>query len=181
MEVREKLSEEKTAVLASVKPEFLDMMDAQFSEMFNTILEKAESDPEFEAKVLQEHKTFQRCMKYCISKAMGVREPTEREKDLARRQVAPIVTPVSSDITFQWIWEYYDADDKEEFEKEQAQIEKWDKARDKKAAKPATKPAAKTTAKPAAGAPAEPAAKPEPKPVKKKKGELEGQLSLFAM
>lgn len=64
------------------------------------------------------HKSMKRCMKFCADKAMGLREPSDQEKAAARNNNIPIMTPVGSDMLFEWIKEYYDKDDKAEVEKD---------------------------------------------------------------
>ena len=73
---------------------------------------------------------------------MGLRNPSEQEKEAARNG-SPIVTPVSSDLLFTWIYEYYDLDDKAEVEKEKskpkASAPNWPAKDTKKKDKPAPK------------------------------------------
>lgn len=105
-------------MLESVNDSYRDMMRAQFDCIFEELEERCEKSSEYAARVLLPHKSFARCMKYAMKKIMEIRTPTEKEKELARKQEAPIVTPVSSDVLFEWIDEYYELDDKEAYEKE---------------------------------------------------------------
>ena len=118
MTVKEKLKQEEEKLLESVNNSYRDMMRAQFDCIFEELEERCEKSPEYAARVLLSHKSFARCMKYAMKKIMEIRTPTEKEKELARKQEAPIVTPVSSDVLFEWIDEYYELDDKEAYEKE---------------------------------------------------------------
>lgn len=168
----EKLKAEEEAVLASIDAKYKDVAKAQFGMVFDELIKKANENGEFNSKVLLEHKSFARCMKYCGNKAMGLRNPSEQEKEAARNG-SPIVTPVSSDLLFAWIYEYYDLDDKAEVEKEKskpkASTPNWPAKDTKKKDKPAPK-----TQK------VEPKQEEKAKPVKGKK-DMEGQFSLFDM
>lgn len=114
----EKLLAEEDEMIASVKPEFKKVMQAQMDLIFKELICWTKQDSEFEKKVLLCHKSMKRCMKFCAEKARNLREPSDQEKTAARDNNIPIMTPVGSDMLFEWIKEYYDKDDKEEFEKE---------------------------------------------------------------
>lgn len=167
---KEKLEYEENQILESANPKYRDVIKQQFDMVFNVLLKKVDDDSEFEKKILLNHKSFSRCMKYAAEKAMGMRQPSEQEKAAARNGTAPIVTPVSSDMLFQWIDEYYDLDDKEQVEKEQKAAKKKE-AMSKSASKPKKQagPNAKT--------------KVEEKTSTAKKGQkaLEGQIDIFSM
>ena len=100
MTVKEKLKQEEEKLLESVNNSYRDMMRAQFDCIFEELEERCEKSPEYAARVLLSHKSFARCMKYAMKKIMEIRTPTEKEKELARKQEAPIVTPVSSDVLY---------------------------------------------------------------------------------
>ena len=110
MTVKEKLKQEEEKLLESVNDSYRDMMRAQFDCIFEELEERCEKSPEYAARVLLPHKSFARCMKYAMKKIMEIRTPTEKEKELARKQEAQIVTPVSADVLFEWIDEYYELD-----------------------------------------------------------------------
>lgn len=114
----DKLRKEEDKMLESVRPEYREVMKAQMDLLFSQLIGLAEKDAEFEKKVLLSHKSMERCMKYCSEKAMGLREPSDQEKDAARRNHVPIVTPVGEKLVLSWIMEYYKMDDKKEAEKE---------------------------------------------------------------
>ncbi|WP_277934751.1 Cas9 inhibitor AcrIIA9 family protein [Parablautia intestinalis] len=114
----EKLIAEEDEMIASVKPEFKKIMQAQMDLIFKELISWTKQDPEFEKRVLLNYKSMKRCMKFCADKAMGLREPPAQEKAAARNNNIPIMTPVGSDMLFEWIKEYYDKDDKAEVEKE---------------------------------------------------------------
>ena len=120
----EKLLAEESEMLSSVKPEFQQVMRNQLDLIFSELISWTKQDPEFDKKVLLNHKSMKRCMKFCADKAMGLREPSEQEKADARNRNAPIMTPVRSDMLFEWIKEYYDKDDKAEIEKEEKRKQK---------------------------------------------------------
>lgn len=114
----EKLKAEQELILYSVKKQYKDLAKAQFGVIFDELIKKANEDEKFNAKVLQVHKSFTRCMKYCGNKAIGLRNLSDHEKEAVKKGV-PIVTPVSSDLLSAWIYEYYDLDDKTDIEEEQ--------------------------------------------------------------
>lgn len=114
----EKLIVEEDEMIASVKPEFKKMMRVQLDLIFKELIGWTKQDSEFDKKVLLEHKSMKRCMKFCADKAMELREPSDQEKAAARNNI-PIMTPVGSDMLFGWIKEYYNKDDKAEVEKEE--------------------------------------------------------------
>lgn len=128
----EKLIAEEDEMIASVKPEFKKIMQAQMDLIFKELISWTKQDPEFEKKVLLNYKSMKRCMKFCADKAMGLREPSEQEKAAARNNNIPIMTPVGSDMLFEWIKEYYDKDDKAEVEKEKKEAAVQKKYADKK-------------------------------------------------
>lgn len=170
----EKLKAEEEQILSSVESKYKEVAKAQFGMVFEELIKKTKEDEGFESKVLLPHKSFSRCMKYCGNKAMGLRNPSDQEKENARNGT-PIVTPVSSDLLFVWIYEYYDLDDK-------AEVEAETKKKKSNAAKP-NWPAKDTKKKENK----EPKTKKDnsiqeekPKPAKGKK-DMEGQFSLFDM
>lgn len=128
----EKLIAEEDEMIASIKPEFKNVMRAQMDLLFKELISWTKQDPEFEKKVLLNHKSMKRCMKYCADKAMGLRAPSDQEKAAARYNNIPIVTPVRSDMLLEWIKEYYDRDDKAEAEKEKKAAAVYKKSADKK-------------------------------------------------
>ena len=86
MTVKEKLKQEEEKLLESVNDSYRDMMRAQFDCIFEELEERCEKSPEYAARVLLPHKSFTRCMKYAMKKIMEIRTPTEKEKELARKQ-----------------------------------------------------------------------------------------------
>ncbi len=173
----EKLIEEEDEMIASVKPEFRKIMQAQMDLIFKELISWTRQNPEFEKKVLLNHKSMKRCMKFCADKAMGLREPSDQEKADARNKNIPIMTPVGSDMLFEWIKEYYDKDDKAEVEKEEKVATAQKKSADKKKAVGKKKAALKETV----------SKKQEKKPVEKKAAGspkkqdkfVNGQISMF--
>lgn len=177
----EKLIAEEDEMIASVKPEFKKIMQAQMDLIFKELISWTKQDPEFEKKVLLNHKSMKRCMKFCADKAMGLREPSDQEKAAARNNNIPIMTPVGSDMLFEWIKEYYDKDDKAEVEKEKKAATAQKKSADQKKAVGKKKAAFKETV----------SKKQEKKPVEKKEDTkaagspkkqdkfVNGQISMF--
>lgn len=177
MTVKEKLKQEEEKLLESVNDSYRDMMKAQFACIFEELEERCEKSPEYAARVLLPHKSFTRCMKYAMKKIMEIRTPTEKEKELARKQEAPIVTPVSADVLFEWIDEYYELDDKEAYEKE---MQKQEAAQTSKKKKRTVKKPAKPLLDGLLGKEGGDAPDLKPSKVKKsRRKELDGQLSLF--
>lgn len=177
----EKLIAEEDEMIASIKPEFKKMMRAQMDLLFKELISWTKQDPEFEKKVLLNHKSMKRCMKFCTDKAMGLREPSDQEKAAARNNNIPIATPVGSNMLFEWIKEYYDKDDKAEVEKERKGATAQKKSADKKKTVGKKKAAPKETV----------SKKQEKKPVEKKEDtkaagspkkqdkSVNGQISMF--
>ncbi len=177
----EKLIAEEDEMIASVKPEFKKIMQAQMDLIFKELISWTKQDLEFEKKVLLNHKSMKRCMKFCADKAMGLREPSDQEKAAARNNNIPIMTPVGSDMLFEWIKEYYDKDDKAEVEKEKKAATAQKKSADKKKAVEKKKAARKEAV----------SKKQEKKPVEKKEDTkavgspkkqdkfVNGQISMF--
>ena len=174
-------SGEEDEMIASIKPEFKNVMRAQMDLLFKELISWTKQDPEFEKKVLLNHKSIKRCMKYCADKAMGLRAPSDQEKAAARYNNIPIVTPVRSDMLLEWIKEYYDKDDKAEAEKEKKADTACRKSADKKKPVEKKKAALKETA----------LTRQEKKPAEKKEGTkaagspkkqdkfVDGQISMF--
>lgn len=177
-----KLLAEENEMLDSVKPEFKKAMQRQLDLIFQELISWTKQDSEFEKKVLLAHKSIKRCMKFCADKAMGLREPTDQEKTNARQNNVPIMTPVGSDMLFEWIKEYYDADDKAEAEKEKKAAADKKKSVNKKKAEP-KKTVEKEAQKKKAAEKKEATKKEDvPKVVKvskKQEKDLSGQMSMF--
>lgn len=160
---KEKLEFEEQQMLDSTDNKYKDAVKEQFDMIFSQLIKKCEEDSDFNNKVLLEHKSFFRCMKYAASKAMEMRNPTEEEKTAARNGT-PIVTPVTSNMLFLWIDEYYDLNDKDEVEKEKK----------KEKNKPQTVKTAKSVV---------PKKEDNTKHKKgsKNKNDMDGQMDLFSM
>lgn len=177
-----RLLAEENEMLHSVKPEFKKVMQKQLDLIFQELIIWTKQDPEFEKKVLLAHKSIKHCMKFCADKAMGLREPTDQEKTNARQNNVPIMTPVGSEMLFEWIKEYYDADDKAEAEKEKKAAADKKKAVNKKKAEP-KKTVEKEEQKKKAAEKKETTKKEDvPKVVKvskKQEKDLSGQMSMF--
>ncbi len=116
---------------------------------------KCEADPKYNALVIQEHKTWERCDRFMQEKA---------EKMMVAGRPGVMV---DDSVAYQWMDEYYQADDLEEAK---AAEEKQKKEKAEKAAQ-AKKAPARTTPAPE---------KKESKP-KKNNGDIEGQLDMFSM
>lgn len=165
----DKLKDEENQMLQSVRPEHREVMKAQFDLLFKELIDWTRKDPEFEKMVLMPHKNMKRCMKFCSDKAMGIREPSDKEKTEARNNGVPIVTPVGSNMLLTWIREYYERDDKEEVEKEAK------KAAEEKKCKTSRKKKEQENKKKTGSS----EKKPKAKAVSPKKKEMDNQISIF--
>ena len=169
-------------MLGSVKPEYKAVMQKQLDLIFQQLIVWTRQNSEFEKKVLLDHKSMKRCMKFCADKAMGLREPTDQEKINARQNNVPIMTPVGSDMLFEWIREYYDADDKAEAEKEKKAAASKKKSADKKKTEPKKTVGKKEPKKKAAEKKETTEKREAPKTAKdqkKQEKEISGQMSMF--
>jgi len=169
----EKLEQEKKQCINTVSGKYKEVMEAQYDMIFSSIIERCKADEQLDAMVLQEHKTWGKCMKYCSEKAMLTSNPTDEQKRRAR-DGEPIAVPIPQETMFKWIEEYYRRDDKAEEEK----AAKKKKAEEQKK-KPEQKPDSDTS-----GQVKKPSVKAnktgEQKSVKKSKPkEDSGQMSLF--
>ncbi len=114
----EKLQHEEDEFIKRVSDPYKEMYKKQLDMVFSELIKKCNEDEEFNSLVLQEHKTWGRCNAYAGKKAMEITNPSQKDKDLARRGEKPIVAAISSEMMFEWIFEYYKIDDKKEAEKE---------------------------------------------------------------
>ncbi|WP_313341376.1 Cas9 inhibitor AcrIIA9 family protein [Lacrimispora sp.] len=168
----EKLEFEKTEQLKKVNAEYRDMYRQQLDSVFGELIRKCEETPAFDAAVLQEHKSWERCYRYAGKKAMEINTPSQHEKDMARSGEKPIVVAATSDMVLNWFFEYYQLDDKEQVEKEVAEKAVNNSAKKENVQKPAQH-------KIKAAAKVEDSINNQK--VDKKKNDMEGQFSLFDM
>lgn len=174
----EKLKYEQEQCLVNVNDKYKAMAKQQYDMVFSILIKKCEDEPEFDAQVKQEHKSWGRCMAFCSKKAMEICNPTDKQKELARKGEQPIAAPITSVVLFQWIDEYYKMDDKAEIEKqEKAEAKK--AAADKKRAEEQKKAQQKKDAAKKEDVQKKTEDKPKKVEKKAKKNEQEGQMSLF--
>ena len=149
--------------------------DKQFADpVIGYLLNRCGEDNGLAQDVMQEHKTWEKCLQYIF--------------DQARKQAKGNHAAVRDDVVYEWAEDYYHKDDKAE-EAEKAKKEAEEKAKRKKTTVKKTtdknKPA-KTAAKPSADknkakAPIK-EEKPKENPKPKKSGkDMEGQLDMFSM
>lgn len=162
----EKLAFEEGEILKKVNKGQAASYKTQYDMIFQELIKKCNEESEFNTAVLQEHKTWERCFSFAGKRAMELNNPSQEERNKARNGVAPIVTPVSSEMLFEWIFEYYRRDDKAESEKEAKEVAEKKKIGAKKS----------TVSK--LGVTETKIQKEETKAVKKK-NEMDGQFSLF--
>lgn len=136
----------------------------QVQPIIDYITERCEQDKEYEALVLADHKSWERCFEYTFKKAQNMAEKGARG------------LCVFGDTMIKWIDEYFAKDDKKEVE-EKAKREAEAKARREKAA---AKKKDKTNDKSAKKEKPKEQPKEQPKPKKNGK-EMEGQLDMFSM
>lgn len=172
----EKLEFEKTEQLKKVNAEYRDMYRQQLDSVFGELIRKCEETPAFDAAVLQEHKSWERCYRYAGKKAMEINTPSQHEKDMARSGEKPIVVAATSDMVINWFFEYYQLEDKAEIEKELANAEK-----KKVALAEAKKKAKEDDDKKAKEAVEKKKASENEKSKADKKNGMEGQFSIFDM
>lgn len=174
----EKLKYEQEQCLVNVNDKYKAMAKQQYDMVFSVLIKKCEDEPEFDALVKQGHKSWGRCMAFCSKKAMEICNPTDKQKELARKGEQPIAAPVTSVVLFQWIDEYYQMDDKAEIEKqEKAEAKK--AAADKKRAEEQKKVQQKKESAKKEDVQKKEDDKPKKIEKKTKKNEQDGQMSLF--
>lgn len=147
--------------------------DKQFAEpVIEYLLKRCGEDNGLAQDVMQEHKTWKKCMNYIF--------------DRARKQAKGNQAAVRDDVVYEWAEDYYHKDDKAEEErkaKEAAERKEKEEERRKKCMKAAEKKATdkknvKQNAKKEDKVEEKPAEKPKPKKAPK---EIDGQMDLFSM
>jgi len=165
----EKLEEDfKGKACEKLRGELEKADDKQFADpVIGYLLKRCGEDNGLAQDVMQEHKTWEKCLQYIF--------------DQARKQAKGNRAAVRDDVVYEWAEDYYHKDDKAEEEKkakEAAERKKKEAERKKKAAekKPLASQEAGTYAKKEKAAD-----KPtEPKPKKNSK-DMDGQMDLFSM
>ena len=139
---------------------------ALMEQIIKYVTEKCETDPDYNALVIQEHKTWERCYQFMSEKAQKM-APTRRRGML-----------VEGSTIFAWMDEYYQADDLAEVEAE-IEAEKKRAESIKRVEKLEKELKAKNAAK---GKKAAPEAKKKQTPkAKKNSKDIEGQMDMFSM
>ncbi len=138
--------------------------DKTFAEpVIGYLLKRCEDDLGLAQDVIQEHKTWKKCLEYIYNNA--------------QKQAANNKAVVRSDIIYEWSEDYYHSDDKAEEEKrakEAKEAEKRRKDRIEKAGKAKLKQNNSEAATP------KEAAKPKEEP-KRNNREIDGQLDMFSL
>lgn len=181
-EFREEKSEEKhgndvsTGDIAPFDPESIKQIakeklekemnsgeDKTFAEpVIGYLLQRCEDDLGLAQDVIQEHKTWKKCLDYIFGQA--------------RKQATGNRAAVRGDVVYEWAEDYYRKDDKAEEEKKiKEAVERKKKAVEQKKA---DKKNPKQTAKKEGNAEEKPA---EPTKPKKNPQEMDGQMDLFSM
>lgn len=158
--------------------------DPQFGDVIGQYLLENCGDSEFSRRVLQNHKTLQRCIEYLMKKA---REMVTNEEGKRPQKTC---VAVGEDMVYQWASEYYELDDAEEAAKAVQEEDKRFLARN--APKPlVSKSGKKSSSAKRTGkkktAPSEPVSQKEDaikavtekRALKEDRDQIEGQVSLF--
>lgn len=153
-----------------LEKEMKEDKDKDFAEpVIGYLLERCEEDLGLAQDVVQEHKTWKKCLDYIYK--------------LAEKQATKMRAVVRNDVVYEWAEDYYHKDDKAEEEKkarEAAERKKKQEERKKKAAE--RKKADKKTPKPAVKKDAKSKEKTvESTSPKKKTKEMDGQIDMFSM
>ena len=172
----------------TVRSKLLDEMgflnDPQFGDVIGRYLLENCGDSEFSRRVLQNHKTLQRCIEHLMKKAR------EMVTDEESKRPQKTCVAVGEDMVYQWANEYYELDDAEEAAKAVQEEDKRFLARN--APKPlVSKSGKKSSSAKRTGkkktAPSEPVSQKEDaikavtekRALKEDRDQIEGQVSLF--
>lgn len=141
--------------------------DKTFAEpVIGYLLKRCEDDLGLAQDVVQEHKTWKKCLDYIYGQA--------------RKQATENRAVVRNDVVYEWAEDYYHKDDKAEEEKK-AKKEAERKAKQKKAAEERKAKAKENSAK-AAPTPQKKEDMPKEQPKSKRNGkDMDGQLDMFFM
>ena len=138
--------------------------DKAFAEpVIGYLMERCEEDLGLAQDVVQEHKTWKKCLDYIY--------------ELAEKQATKNRAVVRNDVVYEWAEDYYHKDDKAEEEKKAKEAAKRKKKRNKGFEDTAVR---KHKVEKKAKAAGSPSSKEEPKPKKNSK-EVEGQMDMFSM
>lgn len=157
----------KQAAKEKLEKELEGDKDKSFAEpVIGYLLGRCAEDEGLSQDVVQEHKTWKKCIDYIYEKA--------------RKQSVGNKAAVRDDVVYEWAEDYYHKDDKAE-EEEKARKEAERKEKQKKAAAERAAKAKKKSSK-AVTAPEKKADAPkeQPKP-KKNNRDMDGQLDMFSM
>lgn len=141
--------------------------DKTFAEpVIGYLLKRCEDDLGLAQDVVQEHKTWKKCLDYIYGQA--------------RKQATENRAVVRNDVVYEWAEDYYHKDDKAEEEKK-AKKEAERKAKQKKAAEERKAKAKENSAK-AAPTPQKKEDMPKEQPKSKRNGkDMDGQLDMFSI
>lgn len=97
--------------------------DEDFAGIIGIYICRKCSDPEYEAHVLQHHKTLQKCLDYILQKVFAIAK--EKHEDNGMRKAGGVGMGMGGKKVFVWVDEYYALDDfeAETLKKEQAQLD----------------------------------------------------------
>lgn len=131
--------------------------DKTFAEpVIGYLLKRCEEDLGLAQDVVQEHKTWKKCLDYIYGQA--------------RKQATENRAVVRNDVVYEWAEDYYHKDDKAEEEKKAKETAERKKKQEERAKKAKSEPQKAEIPKP----------KEEPKPKKNSK-DMDGQLDMFSM
>ena len=140
-----------------LEKELKNAKDKTFAEpVIGYLLERCEEDAGLSADILQEHKTWNKCLDYIYEQA--------------KKQATGDMAAVREDIVYEWAEDYYHKDDKAEEEKKAKEAAERKKKQEERAKKMKSESAKEETPKP----------KEEPKSKKNNK-DMDGQIDMFSM
>jgi len=170
----QKLEGDKKELMQKVKNNTMVVHMAEYKTI-DYLIERCKEDAGLCEDVLQEHKTYEKCTNYCIKKV----------ENLITKKDGKVVVQVDDPQYYEWAEDYYHVDDKAA-EEEKARKEKEREEKRKKQAEESRKKteerkkkAVKEKKEPAKEKKEAPATPGKSGTKHDKKGEIEGQMSLF--
>lgn len=160
-EAKEAVDDVKHAAKEKLEKELKADKDKTFAEpVIGYLLKRCEDDLGLAQDVIQEHKTWKKCLDYIYEQA--------------RKQATGNRAAVRDDMVYEWAEDYYHRDDKAEEERKAKEAAKRRKERIEKAGKAKLKQNNSEAATP------KEAAKPKEEP-KRNNREIDGQLDMFSL
>lgn len=170
-EISENASAVKERAIKKLEDELKNAKDKSFADpIIRYLMGRCEEDKGLSEDILQNHKTWEKCLGYVYS--------------LARKQASGNCAAVRDEVVYEWAEDYYHKDDKAEEAEKAKKAEEAKKKAVKRVAKSkvdAGKPKSeKKAAQEKQKVPA-PAEKTEEKKTRRNSKDLEGQMDMFSM